>query len=819
MRNYKIGFKILMVIVLSCLFVFLIDTDREKFQLTQPAGDTAKAEEVLILIEELVLAGITPANETGYREVIEQLKLLETADPSNYITYDLYCRIWESFFVEEGKKKNNGWKEVFDNISYKNKYKEEFSVLREDWYQSYDTVLEYYDLQEEIRVKKIEILCGSEQLTDKTALEEKELLDASGKKYTYLSGGFSGLSYTVVSAYVREDRLLTCKEMLPDDFCLGNIWLMEANAEGGRFFYKDYELNAVWNELPDAPELYREQIADLTFSKGGINNVNIKEERVSGKIVRCSSEEVEIEGHGTYKFKEDCRGYRLYENLREAGWEELSVGYDFADFIIEDEQICGFLLLRKEAMESIRVLIKSQGYSSQYHEQIEVCSREDMILTFGSYENRREERVPAGQIITLTADSPYLKGERVELTPVSHSGRLEVLSLERSQGNPSYRGSLEVAVSEKNGLILINEVLLEEYLYSVVPSEMPASYPMEALKAQAICARTYAYKYLQSPGLGGFGAHVDDSTGYQVYNNIAENVNSTKAVKETSGEILVYEGEPVSTYYYSTSCGYGSDERVWSKEEEKELTYLQPVHLAAPVGEGEVNAYTPEELSSEAHFREYILGTDAVAFEKEEPWYRWKCRVEEIDTELLYQRLAGRYGAAPDKVLTYTGETNIKKLMVQKQESEEAGKTLAETAKEDGFFEQKEPEEFQRIYGMICTERLPGGVMNELLIVTDQGTYKVVSEYNIRYILNQNCLINRQDGSVYEGSSLLPSGYFVLDEIRKEDVVTGYEITGGGYGHGAGLSQNGAKAMAETGYKAGEILSSFYRECPIEKKY
>ncbi len=59
---------------------------------------------------------------------------------------------------------------------------------------------------------------------------------------------------------------------------------------------------------------------------------------------------------------------------------------------------------------------------------------------------------------------------------------------------------------EGEGLVLINEVLMEEYLYSVVPSEMPASYPAESLKAQAVCARTYGYLHLMRPGYGNLGA-------------------------------------------------------------------------------------------------------------------------------------------------------------------------------------------------------------------------------------------------------------------------------------------------------------------------
>ena len=67
---------------------------------------------------------------------------------------------------------------------------------------------------------------------------------------------------------------------------------------------------------------------------------------------------------------------------------------------------------------------------------------------------------------------------------------------------------MELLLTE-GGIAVINEVLLEEYLYSVVPSEMPSSYPGEALKAQAVCARTYAYGHMEHAGYPKYGAHVD----------------------------------------------------------------------------------------------------------------------------------------------------------------------------------------------------------------------------------------------------------------------------------------------------------------------
>ncbi|MBQ8597745.1 MAG: SpoIID/LytB domain-containing protein [Lachnospiraceae bacterium] len=818
MKKYKIWLKALMVLVFTCLFIFLIYTDKTNLQLKQPKGELARAEDVFLLVSELCSAGVVPADGAVYEEVMAYLESLcaETAD--NYINYDLYRAIWQAFLGDAASAEDEKLRALCEEIFYKSKYKDEFQLLKEDWYHSYEAVLQYYDLQEVIREERIEILCTGKEMMGENAPEDGELIDAAGRRYTYLSEAFGALPYTVVKAYVREDRLLVCREVLQDSFRLNNLWLMEAEQEGIRFFFQDYEIFARWNVVPDTPEQYREQVADLVFSNGGVKDYVIKKERIAGKLLRVSEEEAEIEGYGTYRFSAESTGYRLYDNLQEATISDLPVGYDFADFVIEDGEICSFLLLRREEMENIRVLIKNNGFSGRYHEKIEVCCEEEMILTYGPYGTREQEKIPAGKVIVLTGDSEYLEGERLELAPVSGMGRIEVLSLSRSQGTPSYRGKLEVSACEE-GLTLINEVLLEEYLYSVVPSEMPASYPAEALKAQAICARTYAYQYLLSPGLGSLGAHVDDSTAYQVYNNITENVNSTKAVKETSGDVLVYGEEPVSTYYYSTSCGYGADEHVWNQEPERELLYLQPVHLAEVPEEGSSEAFTPEELCTEENFREYISGVDENAFEKDEAWYRWSSEVKALDTEILYQGLTERYQVTPDKVLTYTGDIDTVKLAKKEQESEDARSMLLETGNVEAEFVKKQPKEFSEVYAILCIARLPGGVMDELLIVTDGGTYKVVSEYNIRYILNQNCKIIRQDGSVYEGGSLLPSAYLVADVIKKDGRVTGYRLSGGGYGHGAGMSQNGAKSMATAGYDAEEILTFFFRDCRTMAQY
>ena len=108
-------------------------------------------------------------------------------------------------------------------------------------------------------------------------------------------------------------------------------------------------------------------------------------------------------------------------------------------------------------------------------------------------------------------------------------GFFQLPYLKRKQECPSYEGSLKVEKREE-GLILINTLPLESYLCYVVPSEMPSSYPLEALKAQAICARCYAVQQMENGRCEAYDADLDDSVSYQVYNNIGKTDAAAQAV-------------------------------------------------------------------------------------------------------------------------------------------------------------------------------------------------------------------------------------------------------------------------------------------------
>jgi stage II sporulation protein D len=115
-----------------------------------------------------------------------------------------------------------------------------------------------------------------------------------------------------------------------------------------------------------------------------------------------------------------------------------------------------------------------------------------------------------------------------------------------------YRGNLEIRPAAIGGVSAINALDIESYVQGVVGGEMPPSWPAEALRAQAVAARTYALATSQDGD--GFDQYAD--TRSQVYDGISgETATTDAAVAGTKGEVVVFAGKPIVTYYFSTSGG------------------------------------------------------------------------------------------------------------------------------------------------------------------------------------------------------------------------------------------------------------------------
>ncbi|TGN17884.1 SpoIID/LytB domain-containing protein [Leptospira idonii] len=130
-----------------------------------------------------------------------------------------------------------------------------------------------------------------------------------------------------------------------------------------------------------------------------------------------------------------------------------------------------------------------------------------------------------------------------------------------------YRGEIQLKPIDGK-VMVVNIVPMEEYLFSVVPSEVPASWPKEALKAQAVCARTYVVREMISRKKQPYD--VDTTTNTQVYKGKSkENTHTSQAVEDTEGLILVFKGSPIQSFFHSNSGGVTEDPiNVWGSSVE-----------------------------------------------------------------------------------------------------------------------------------------------------------------------------------------------------------------------------------------------------------
>ena len=381
-----------------------------------------------------------------------------------------------------------------------------------------------------------------------------------------------------------------------------------------------------------------------------------------------------------------------------------------------------------DEMREIRVLLKNNGYASEYHTDISLTSD-------GDYEIRNGENsklYKAGEAIRITPQSSLFAKEDV-LQLASDGSVFYFPELERAEENIGYEGSLEIRKTSQ-GLLLVNILPMESYLCGVLPSEMSASFPMEALKAQAICARTYAMQQQEDGRAKAYGADLDDSTSYQVYNNRCHGAETDQAVKETTGLVMLQAGVLADARYYSTSCGLD-------------------LHM---------------DLSDDSVFAAFLQEDKRRSVEAEEPMYRWRTSIRLADLQ------------------TKTEWKKIERLEITERDDRGAAVCLEVTGQKSTGEES------------VC-ERIEG-------------------EYQIRQFLAlADPVITLQDESTREGWELLPSAFILLNPVWEGKDLTGYEILGGGYGHGEGMSQNGAKHMAEQGEDCETILKNYYGRIEIVK--
>jgi len=368
----------------------------------------------------------------------------------------------------------------------------------------------------------------------------------------------------------------------------------------------------------------------------------------------------------------------------------------------------------------------------------------------------------------------------------------ESCNMAKIDGRP-YRGFMAFKVIDGSKLLSINYLDLESYLYGVVPNEISASWGMESLKAQAVAARTYAV-YCINP-YSSYSYDLEDNQNSQVYRGYAYEQSSTnEAVDDTKAEMIYFDEKLIQAFYHSTSGGKTENsENVWSTAlpyavgvddeysdnsdspyNEWQKTYAKDEIIkrlnADGNGVSELYGIEIKEVSENERVMECIFLTDIgeISYKKE-------------NARLLLGLMSSWFTIENGSVFYFTNEDTLDSKDAAGEEIPSRGGII------DTITDENSSEDISNAEN---SNNFDSGSILGKYAISSSGTKKVSQE--------KLAFISTKGVSIVDTNS------------------TNYSFDGRGWGHGIGMSQYGAKEMAEEGFTYDEILKHYYTGVTIK---
>lgn len=357
----------------------------------------------------------------------------------------------------------------------------------------------------------------------------------------------------------------------------------------------------------------------------------------------------------------------------------------------------------------------------------------------------------------------YDAAEEVYFMGGANADHIPLVSVEGTK----YRGGITAKRLSNSDMTVINKLPLEEYLYGVVPGEMPASWHIEALKAQAVAARTFALsnfnKYSQ------YDFNLCTTTNSQVYKGYSiEHPNANRAIEETKSKVITHNGKLAEAYFHANSGGQTEDsENIWSAA----LPHIRGVK---------------DEFSLDA------------------PYSTWTetFTMEEIKSKLATHNIF--IGDILDMKITATSKNGrVMSLVIYGTEGQEVLEKLRSRTVLG----------LKSNYYTISSDH-GDGIESDVMVINGSGAGAQSVDLKGKYMVTTNGIQEIKSTSnltIFNGKE-----YRTVMEERKENPSDTFTIEGKGNGHGLGMSQYGAKKMAELGYEYDEILTHYYTGVKVE---
>ncbi len=418
------------------------------------------------------------------------------------------------------------------------------------------------------------------------------------------------------------------------------------------------------------------------------------------------------------------------------------------------------VLAKADSIVTRDILKVGLFYASTGKEQVNLKSDGGLIIGYEEnyefykeYDALKTEMIftinEAGEILEFGSEIAFDANKKLAVYPAD--GIIKV------DGTP-YRGGIEL-LNGGGSITVINLVDTDDYVKGVIAREMPSHWALEALKAQAVCARNYAVTSLNKHSSYGFD--LCDTTNCQVYGGVnAETESTVKAADETADVYLMYEGELAETLFYSCNGGYTSESKyVWGSN----IPYLT----------AKEDIYENEEECSKYNWSQtYTTG------EVKEKLASTGVEIGDItNIEVTASTPSGQvYG------LKITGTDGEKEYVNDKTRG---------ALGSSGLLSQRYTVEYDY-----------------------SDTYRALTSKGE----TEACEISYAYGADRQNTKL-GQGPYVLTGSAKlalSAMPVSYTFNGHGWGHGLGMSQYGAKGMADKGFTYDEILEFYYTGAYLE---
>ncbi|WP_432199324.1 SpoIID/LytB domain-containing protein [Anoxybacillus gonensis] len=374
-----------------------------------------------------------------------------------------------------------------------------------------------------------------------------------------------------------------------------------------------------------------------------------------------------------------------------------------------------------------------------------------------------------GSVVATINGVSYTSTSGFLLDEVTRNDQHDVTigSIQQANGTSApvkYRGSFEITPGQ-TAPNLFNTLDMEDYLKGVVPGEMPSSWHKEALKAQAVAARSYAYAQLKK------SSFLQMTVASQVYGGKSkEQATSTAAVNETAGVYATYQNEPIAAYFHSSSGGNTENsENVWSGA----VPYIRSVS----------DPY--DRHASNPHYGwNGKVATNVVSS-------KFKLTNEQVVSLRVTQKTSA--GSVQQMEATVYNPDTGQKRTVQARPSFVSS-----------------PDAFRSFFGV--------SLKSIAFDVKGNANVKVKladgSEQTVDHIVGYTLQTNSGQTIISNGNASIRTEN---ETIYYPTAPTEFTFTGNGWGHRLGMSQWGARSMAEKGFTYDQILKYYYKGIEVKK--